>query len=499
MQSITDTGSQIRLRALLPDAVLFGADDIAVNGCTCDSRRVRPGDLFVALVGSVHDGHQFVAEAVARGAAAVVVQNPSCVKDAMAVPYCLTPHSGEAFGRICQALAGNPSQRLKVIGVTGTNGKTTTCCLIAAVLSAAHHDVGLLGTLGYFDGVELSEPKLTTPTADELAHWLVRMVANGCSHAIMEVSSHALAQGRTAGITFDAACVTNVRRDHLDYHRSMLDYRLTKSKIFEQLAPEGFGVINADDPTAASYLPQLDGPVLTIGMRSAAEITATLIEQCASEQTFLLTAGSDTMPVCTAMTGLHHVYNCLVAAAVGLAYGIDLPTVVRGLEAVTSVPGRLERIECGQPFRVFVDFAHTPDALAAALAALREVTQQRLICVFGAGGDRDRQKRPLMGRAVELGADLAVITNDNPRSEDPQTIAGEILSGFRKPSAVRQILDRREAIAWALGEARPGDCVLIAGKGHEKQQIIGAETIACDDVEIARSWLYEPHNWVTGS
>jgi UDP-N-acetylmuramoyl-L-alanyl-D-glutamate--2,6-diaminopimelate ligase len=306
----------------------------------------------------------------------------------------------------------------------------------------------------------------------------------------MEVSSHALDQSRVAGIAFDVACVTNVRRDHLDYHHSILDYRLAKSRLLGRLAPEGLAVINADDPTAAGYLSQIDGPVLTVAIRSAAEITATILERMASEQTFLLTAGSEAVPVRTRMIGAHHVYNCLVAAAVGLAYGIDLPTVVRGLEAVDYVPGRLQRIECGQPFAVFVDYAHTPDALAGSLQALREVVQGRLICVFGAGGDRDRGKRPLMGRAVEAGADLAVLTNDNPRSEDPQAILRDVLSGLRNPADARVVADRAEAIAWALAQARAGDCVLVAGKGHETYQILGTERIPFDDCEVALAWLY---------
>jgi UDP-N-acetylmuramoyl-L-alanyl-D-glutamate--2,6-diaminopimelate ligase len=250
-------------------------------------------------------------------------------------------------------------------------------------------------------------------------------------------------------------------------------------------------VINADDPISAGYLTLIDGPVLTVGIRSAAEIMAEPIEQCLSEQTFMLTAGSQSIPVRTKMIGTHHVYNCLVAAAVGLASGIELPTIVRGLEMVEYVPGRLQRIECGQPFGVFVDFAHTPDALTSCLKALRNATSGRLICVFGCGGDRDRQKRPLMGRAVESDADVAIVTNDNPRTEDPDAIIDEILKGFQRADEVEVIPDRAEAIARALTCARPGDCVLIAGKGHENYQIIGQQRLPLDDCEIAHDWLYD--------
>ncbi|NUQ63213.1 MAG: UDP-N-acetylmuramoyl-L-alanyl-D-glutamate--2,6-diaminopimelate ligase [Pirellulales bacterium] len=486
MQACPDFGHSVSLRQVLRDAERFGADDIRITACNCCSKSVQPGDLFVAIAGVLDDGHDHVAEAVARGCAAVLAQRPVSA----GVPVDYVPDSREAYGRICQALAGNPSRRLRVVGITGTNGKTTTSYLIASVLGHAGYEPGILGTIGCFDGNEFKESSMTTPAPDQLARCLGRMVRNGCTHAVMEVSSHALDQSRVAGISFDVACVTNVRRDHLDYHRSIHDYRMAKSRLLDHLAPEGFAVLNADDPTSVGYLSRIDGPVLTIGVRAAAEIMGTLVEQYVSEQTFLLTAGSDTIPVRTRMIGLHHVYNCLTAAAVGLTYGIDLATVVRGLEAVEHLPGRLERIECGQPFGVFVDFAHTPDALAGSLQTLREVVSGRLICVFGAGGDRDRHKRPLMGKAVEAGADLAIVTGDNPRSEDPEAIIADILAGCRFPDAVEVVPDRARAIQRALEEAQPGDCVLIAGKGHEKYQIIGSHRHPFDDVEVARQWLY---------
>ncbi len=481
-------GHGISLRQVLPAAEFIGADDICVTGCSCDSRQIGVGQVFAALAGVCQEGLQFVSEAAARGAVAVLADRP--VADSP-VPLCLVPDAREAYGRLCQALAGEPCQRLKVIGVTGTNGKTTTSCLIASVLSTAGYRPGLLGTIACFDGQHTVPSSHTTPPAHELATWLGRMVTNGCSHAVMEVSSHALDQQRVAGMSFDAACVTNVRRDHLDYHESLLAYRRTKAKLFQHLAPEGFAVINADDPVASGYLQYIDGPVLTVGIDQPAEISAILLERHLSEQTFLLAAGSEVSVVRTRMIGLHHVSNCLVAAALGLAYGIELPQVVRGLEAVDSVPGRLERLDCGQPFGVFVDYAHTPDALTSVLQTLRHVTRGRLICVFGAGGQRDQQKRPLMAQAVEAQADKAIVTTDNPRCEDPQAIAEEVLAGFSSRASVRHVPDRTEAIALALSEARAGDCVLIAGKGHEQHQIVGDRQIPFDDREVARRWLYE--------
>ncbi|MEN6405838.1 MAG: UDP-N-acetylmuramoyl-L-alanyl-D-glutamate--2,6-diaminopimelate ligase [Thermoguttaceae bacterium] len=488
MQACPELGPSASLRRLLPEMEWVGAEDVALSGCTCDSRQVHGGELFVALAGQNCDGHDCIAEAVARGCVAVLSERP--VPDC-SVPWCAAADARAAYGRLCQILAGNPSRQLKLVGVTGTNGKTTTSCLIAGVLTAAGHDVGVLGTLGYLDGRVVEPATHTTPPSERLATLLARMVRNGCSHAVMEVSSHALDQSRVAGATFDAACLTNVTQDHLDYHADLQSYRRAKAKLFDHLNGEGFAVFNADDPGSAEFLRRFDGPALTVGIQSAAEITAVPLEQCTSEQTFLLCAGAETVPVRTQMIGRHHIYNCMTAAAVGLAYGISLTTVAAGLESVGHVPGRLERIECGQPFGVFVDFAHTPDALHHVLATLRAVTSGRLICVFGAGGQRDRQKRPRMGREVELGADRIVLTNDNPRHEDPQAIFHDVLGGFHSPGIVEVIPDRTLAIYRALGAARPGDCVLIAGRGHETCQLVGDERVPLDDREVAREWLYQ--------
>ncbi len=462
MQACPGVGHPASLAELLPAGGTPLSRNLSPTGCTCDSRRVEPGYLFVAIEGERADGHDHIGHAIARGCAAVVSERP--LAD-LPVPFVQVPNAREAFGRLCQALAGNPSEHLKLIGVTGTNGKTTTSCLIAGVLSRAGHKVGVLGTLGYFDGDDAGDAPWTTPPADRLAQWLARMVRNGCSHAVMEVSSHALAQRRVAGARFDAACVTNVTHDHLDYHGSLAEYRRSKARLLAQLPPEGLAVLNADDPVSAAFLKEIDGPVLTVGMHAPAEVTAMPVEQLLSEQTFLLSAGSETVPVRTRMIGTHHIYNCMVAAAVGLSYGVDLVTIARGLEAAGHVPGRL-------------------------------------ICVFGCGGDRDRQKRPLMGRAAAEAADCVVLTSDNPRTEDPESILADIAAGIdevkgsgvfssgkRLPRLVVRP-DRPAAVCEALALARPGDCVLIAGKGHENYQIIGRRRVPMDDAEIARQWLY---------
>ena len=478
---------RLSLRQILPDAAL-PSGGITVSSCCADSRVCRPGDLFVALRGTATNGHDHLAEAVARGAQAVLADRP--IADCP-LPVCYVDDVAQAYGHLCQALAGYPARRLKIIGVTGTNGKTTTSYLTASVLAAGGFKTGVLGTLGYFDGDEWGDADWTTPPANVLATWMARMAVNGCTHLVMEVSSHALDQQRVAGVDFDVACVTNVRRDHLDYHGTLGRYRQAKARLFDHLLPEGFAIVNTDDPVAESLLAQIDGPVLSVGVNGAAEVTAVPVEQWPGEQTFLLSAENETIPVRTPLIGPHNIANCLMAAAVGLVYSIDLPTVVGGLEAIQRIPGRLERVECGQPFSVFVDYAHTPDALSGSLETLRAVTSGRLICVFGAGGDRDKSKRSLMGRAVEAAADVSVITSDNPRSEAPAAIAEQILQGFQRPGAARTILDRCQAIEWALEQAQPGDCVLIAGKGHETYQIVGDRRLNFDDREVARRWLYE--------
>lgn len=486
MSSFPATDRSVSLRELFGAAPFDGASDILVARVCCDSRTCQPGDLFVALSGSEADGHQYVHQAVARGAKAIVVEQSLDV----GVPCCVVGDTREAYGQICQALAGNPSRQLRVIGVTGTNGKTTTSHLIASIFGAAGKRTAWMGTLGYSDSCEHGPAELTTPAAHTLATWLTRSRDQGCQYAVLEVSSHAVAQRRVAGIEFAMVALTNLRRDHLDYHGSVASYHRAKTELFQYLAPGGVAVINADDPASRACGPLIPGGVLSFGIQRPADISATLLERCKSEQTFLITAGSATATVRTAMIGDHHLANCLAATAVALAEGIDLPTIVRGLEAVGQVPGRLERIECGQPFGVYVDFAHTADALSEVLSALREVTAGRLLCVFGAGGNRDKEKRPLMGRAVESLADLAIVTTDNPRFEDPQTIAAEILAGCDRPGDMRYVPDRREAIRYALSLAGPDDVVVIAGRGHETQQTVGDERLPLDDRDVARRYLY---------
>lgn len=488
MRDAASKAHGVSLRGLFPDAAIFGAEDIIVRSCSADSRAVVAGDLFAAIVGPNVDGHDFIYEAGFRGASAILAERYIATDGQ---PVCVVADTREAFGRIAQELAGNPSRRLKVIGVTGTAGKTTTAVLIDSVLTAAGFRVGSLNGLLNFDGLQAEAPSTDDPSSDVLARSLARMEANGCQYAVVEVCSLALSQRRLAGMTLNSACITNVGRDHLEHHATVRNYRQIKARLFSYLKDGGAAVLNLDDSASAEYLKAVDCPALTVAMVNNADVTAVVVERLRSEQTFLLSAGSEAVPVRTRIVGDQHVYNCLNAAAIALLYGVPLTTIARGLERVESIPGRMERLECGQPFGVFVDQAQSPRALAAVLESLREVTEGKLICVFGADAQRDPQLRPLVGQAVEALADIAVVTEHNPRNEDSARIASDILSGFESLEDAVVIRDRARAITWALSRARPGDCVLIAGKGDDNHQHIGMHCHWFDDRELACQWLYE--------
>ena len=485
MQQFLSNVGGISLRQVLTDGHFIGAPDVRLTACCTDPESCRAGDLFVATVGDDGDTHEQAADAVRRGAAAVLAERLLPV----GVPVCVVPDTREALGRVCQTLAGNPSQNVRVIGVSGTNGKTTTATLIASVLRAAQQRVGVTTTLGRCDAFESAPAPQTTPSPQELADWLARMGANGCTHGVVEVSGRGLSQKRLAGVQLQAAVMTNIRRDHLDYHGSVLNYRRTQARLFEHLGSAGFAVINADDPASQKLLKSLSCPIITVGMRQPAELTACVIERHKSEQTFLLSGGTDTVPVRTRMIGDHHVSNCLAAAAVGLVMGMELTTIARGLEAVQRLPARLDRIECGQEFGVYIDCADTPDRLAVSLRSLRQVTPGRVLCVYGPAGVRLRAERPLLGRVVEQGADLGVITSGPSIRENSLQVAHDVLDGYQRPARAHIIPTRSHAIQWALQEARPGDTVLIAG--GDRSSSSRSREAAAADTEIARSWLYQ--------
>jgi len=485
MQQSHDRAGGVSSRQTLPQAQFFGSDDIDVHSCCGDARSCQSGDVFVALDDADCDGHADYDEALHRGAAAIVAEHLLPVS----VPVCVVPDSRDAYGRICQQLADEPGETMHVVGVTGTNGKSTTSLLISSILEAARQPVGALTTLSRSDSIDTVSASRTTPAPPELASWLARMAMNGCSHAVVEVSSRGLAQRNVAGLNFDAAVLTNLRRDHLDLHGSVLNYRKTKARLFQQLKPHGFVVINVDDPASQFVLSQISSPVITVGQREPADITATVVERYASEQTFLLNAGNECVPVRTRMIGDHHVSNCLAAAATGIVMGIDLPTVARGLEAVDHVPGRLERLECGQPFGVFVDAADNADRLAVALKTLRKVTAGRVHCVFGPQPHRPANERPLMGRVIERAADVGVLTG-NHFDAQPLQLIHDVLDGYDRPARAHVIPTRKQAILWALDQARPGDSLLIAGEGRSGFISQSTEQTNLDDFGIAQHWLY---------
>ncbi len=472
----------VTLRRLLPSASFVGCADIRIHHATNRSTDCREQTLFAALRGSVFDGHHFIREAVDYGASAVLVEYP---QTDISVPQCVVRDSRRAYAEICCALEGYPSKNLCVTGVTGTNGKTTTTWLLRSILQAGGVQSGLLGTIEYHNAVEAERSQLTTPDSMALAHWLSSMVANQATHAAIELSSHALDQSRCAGTLLDAAVITNITHDHLDYHTGYDAYRDSKLRIFENLKPGGVAILNADDPGSISCLALAPGQVTTFGIHNSADVSGTILEQSADGTVFVLTAGAERVQVRTPLAGEHNVLNCLSAAAAALHSGISLHDIAAGIESLQAVPGRLERIDCGQAFHVFVDYAHTDDALQRAVLAAKAVTSGRVICVFGAGGDRDRTKRPLLGRAGAV-ADLPVVTSDNPRSEDPESIIEEILAGIEVGRNCHVEVDRELAIGWALRQAGPGDTVLIAGKGHETEQVIGTEKIHFDDREVVR-------------
>jgi UDP-N-acetylmuramoyl-L-alanyl-D-glutamate--2,6-diaminopimelate ligase len=485
-QTLPPTSIAVNLRRLFLSASFVGCADVRVATATDKSHDCRPGMLFAAVRGAHLDGHDFVDEALRLGAAALLVERPQPHAD---VPQCIVSDSRRAYAELCAALNGNPSKQLGVAAVTGTNGKTTTTWLIRAILRAAGRQTGVLGTIEYDDGVHTEHAHLTTPEAEVLSGWLAAMVRRRTTHAAIEMSSHALEQNRTAGTLLDVAIVSNITQDHFDYHRNYAAYRASKLRIFSHLKTSGVAVLNADDPGSLSCRSGAPQSVLTYGLERPADVTATVLEENLAGSHFLLQVGGESVPVHTRLIGRHNISNCLAAAAAALHFGLSATEIARGIETLNAVPGRMEAVEAGQPFGVFVDYAHTDDALRRCVAAARHLAVGRVICVFGAGGDRDRLKRPLLGQAAAT-ADLAVVTSDNPRSEDPEQIIRDILTGFPEGAARPHVeVDRAAAICWALSRAQPGDCVVIAGKGHETEQICGLQRHHFDDREVVRREL----------
>lgn len=459
-------------------AISKDAHNLIATSCTSNWRQVQPGDVFVAVGGNQDDGHDQAREAVRRGAKAIVCERPVPVFD---VPTIIVDDSRVALGSLCQALVDHPTRSLPTIGVTGTQGKTTVVALLDSIFTAAGRYVGSMSDLGCFDGMTHS-PGLslkTTPAA--LASRLARMSAAGCTHAVAEVSSRALAQFVFSGIQLDAVCVTNVTSGHLDFHHTTQNYRDIKRRILKYLSPDGVAILCADDPVSMSWLGSHSGPVLTYGLGSQAEITGSIVQQHANEQLFVITAGSDSAAVRTTIVGDHHVINCLGAAATALSYGIDLPTIARGIEALERLPCRMERVDCGQGFPVFVDVARTPDALQASLRTAKQLAQRRVICVLGEEHNRVPQETELMHRIVSRMADVTIIACGLCNYEPDWTDS-------KRPDSFHLVDDRNEAIACAVAIAEQGDVVVIAGSQTVPSGSFGrSET---NDAEVTRELLY---------
>lgn len=492
--SATETGIALSALAheLGPVGVrLEGDGAVRVTDVRQDSRRVARGDLFVARPGASFDGARFAEDARRRGAAAILAEE-SAVLPRTGLPVLRVRDVGLGLALAAEAVHGHPTERLSVVGITGTNGKTTTCALAAHAIDAAGGRAARLGTLGYAFGDDVVPESLTTPEADELSRFASRALSSGATHLAMEVSSIALVQSRVEALTFAVAAFTNLTQDHLDFHGTMQAYAEAKARLFCERSPR-VAVVNVDDPFGRELgrraAPRVER-VLTVGRASDADVRPEGVTVDARGIRGSVVLPSATVTLSSRLVGGHNLENLLVALGIVEALGLDVSRAAYGLSDVL-VPGRLERCDGpGDDVTVLVDYAHTPDALERVLSAVRGLRPRAIHCVFGCGGDRDPTKRPKMGRAVALGADRAIVTSDNPRSEDPMDIVRQILPGLEGTGTPFEVIaDREAAILRAVVDASPGDVVLIAGKGHEAYQIVGSETRAFDDRQEARRSL----------
>ncbi len=480
--------------------VLAQNGDPNVSGVEYDSRRVKPGCVFVAMRGEMSDGNRFIDQAIAAGAVAVVTDSP-IEKPREGVAWALVPHGRRALARLSANFYRHPAERIAITGITGTNGKSTTAFLVESILTAAGRKSALIGTIEYHVAGRIYPAPHTTPEALELARLLHEALGLGTTDAVMEVSSHALAQERVFGVPFDVAIFTNLTRDHLDYHKTMDEYFTAKRVLFEGCGTDAprVAVTNLDDEYGAKlagFSRKHSSLVLTYGWERG-DFHAEHVDISPRGTRFDMATPQERekIPIFSPLIGRVNVYNILAAAAACYARGCESRPIARGVESLTHVPGRFERVDCGQPFTVVVDYAHTDDALRNLTALARQFVScggkpARVLTVFGCGGDRDRAKRPLMGEAAGRGSDFVVLTSDNPRSEDPRAIINDALVGLQKTGVRYSVeVDRRKAIALAIAEARPGDIVLLAGKGHERVQVTREGSHPFDDVAVAREAL----------
>jgi UDP-N-acetylmuramoyl-L-alanyl-D-glutamate--2,6-diaminopimelate ligase len=478
--------------------VLANSGDPAVSSVEYDSRRVKPGCVFVAMRGESSDGNRFIDQAIQAGAVAVVTDS-ALEKPRPGLAWAVVPNGRRALARLSANFYKKPAERIAVTGITGTNGKSTTAFLVEAILTAAGRKSALIGTIEYHVAGKVLPAPHTTPEALDLNRILREAVGNGATDAVMEVSSHALAQERVFGVPFDVAVFTNLTRDHLDYHRTMEEYFAAKRVLFEGCgtdAPRAV-VTNVDDESGAKlaeFSRKRSSVMLKYGWQRG-DLHAERVEITTRGTRLDVITPAGKIAVFSALIGRVNVYNILAAAGACYARGCSAEAMAAGIDALACVPGRFERVDCGQPFTVVVDYAHTDDALRNLTALARELVsgagaKGRVLTVFGCGGDRDRNKRPLMGEAAGRGSDFVVLTSDNPRSEDPLAIINDAVVGLQKTGVKYSVEpDRRKAIGLAMGEARPGDVVLLAGKGHEKVQVTREGSMPFDDLEVAREAL----------
>jgi UDP-N-acetylmuramoyl-L-alanyl-D-glutamate--2,6-diaminopimelate ligase len=486
-----------RLAAALPDARLVGNEAAPVTGIAYDSRLVRPGDLFAALVGADLDGHRFATAAVEAGAGSLLVEREQPV----AIPQIITANTRAALAPVAAEFFGHPSRQLSVVGITGTDGKTTTSYLADGILRANGYLTGMIGTISVriADHVDEHETRQTTPESADVQRYLRQMVDAGVEWAVLEATSHGLPMHRLDDVRFAVAAVTNITHEHLDYHGSVAAYRRAKALLFERAASTGgTAVINIDDEGARSMLEAATGsPVIrySVGGQPADLVVRQLELDGAGSRFHLETTEWGSTPVELPLIGLFNVANAVCAAGIALAAGVPLPNIAEALAKPPVIPGRMQTITCGQPFAVVVDYAHTPDSLTKVLTLLRSLHPGgRLLAVFGSAGERDIEKRALQGAVAARLADFSVFTSEDPRYENPDAIiaaiaAGATAAGGREGETFARVTDRREAIRLAFAHAKPGDCVLLAGKGHEGSIIWGREKVRWNEAEVARSLL----------
>jgi len=484
----------VRLKDVLKNIdyeIMQGDTDIEISGIYYDSRNVRPGSLFVCISGFKTDGHLYAQQAVNNGAIAVIAEKKLDIDQN--TTYILVDDSRKVLSDVASNYYGQPSRYMRVIGVTGTNGKTTTTHLIKAILEEAGEKVGIMGTLYARIGDAQKEMGHTTPEALEIEEFMCLSKEQGASYVVMEVSSHALDLNRTDRIDFNAAIFTNLTQDHLDFHEDMDNYVKAKLKLFQMIVPDkkNFTIVNADDKYALNFIQASRGFNLTYSINHQADVQAVDLNIDLNGSRFTVKYNEQSFDVNMKLIGLFSVYNALAAIAFALREGISSDIIKAALEKVDGVPGRFEQVRCGQKFTVVVDYAHTPDGLENILKTGRQLTDKRLITVFGCGGDRDRTKRPLMGEIAAQFSDFCVVTSDNPRSEEPVAIIDDIVPGLNKVKNSRYaiIVDRREAIQHAIYLARPGDLVIIAGKGHETYQIIKDRILDFDDRKVVAEFI----------